>query len=286
MSPFIFKTRLVAPYFTVIPPEIRDKWVNGSKKAVPKTYKGLKKAIKTKKDFDEKIGEPVKKTIASFFNPEWTSKHGLTYNDIINKTRDSLADAGKRYFKSRQAVYESGKYEEKLEFGQKEYARKWCKYLGPLRGYKAGHILGLSTMAIMALTGAKGLVDYLKEREVKVEGQPIVITTPEKLNKFRRMLDSRIVHWGSEIITQGYEEHIIKRANEEINRLVNEYLKEGIISFSPAGDSSRLGRDSLPDRQAGVATSHIDFLVEEISDPAKPGMRIKQLGLDIQVSVK
>ena len=35
-----FKTRLVAPYFTEIPPEIKEKWVSGSKKAVSKTYKG------------------------------------------------------------------------------------------------------------------------------------------------------------------------------------------------------------------------------------------------------
>jgi len=279
-----FKTRLVAPYFAEIPPEIRDKWVSGSKKAAPKTYKGLKKAIKTRKDFDEKIGEPTKKTIASFINPEWTSKHGLSYKDIMNKTSDSLAGAGKRYFQARKTVFETGKYQEQLEYGQKEYARKWCKYLGPLRGYKAGHILGLSTMAIMALTGGSKLVDYLRAHGVSVEGQPLSITTPEKLNKFRRMLDSRIVHWGSEIITQGYEEHIIKRANEEINRLVNEYRRHEIAPFTSGGDSSRNNRNTAVTAPANsVATSHIDFIIEEIPDPTKPGMRIKQLGLDVQV---
>ena len=265
MGQIEFKTRLKAPYFTEIPPEIRDKWVSGSKKAAPKTYKGLKKAIKTKKDFDEKIGDPTKKTIASFINPEWTSRHGLTYKDIMNKTNDSLAGAGKRYFKSRQTLYESGKYEEKLEFGQKEYGRKWCKYLGPLRGYKAGHILGLATMAIMALTGKGDLLNYLRGQKVRFEGQLMDITTPEKLNKFRRKVDSRIVHWGSEIITQGYGERIINEANKELNQLVNEYLKPEIASFSPAG------------------ISYMDFIVEEIPNPAKPGERIKQLGLDIQV---
>ncbi|MEK7310006.1 MAG: hypothetical protein AAB038_04235 [Planctomycetota bacterium] len=293
-----FNVRLNAPYFTEIPPEIRDKWVNGAKKAVPKTYKGLKKAIKTQKDFKEKIADPTKKTIASFINPEWTSKHGLTYKDIMNKTRDSLAGAGKRYFRARKTVYESGKYEDKLEFGQKEYARKWCKYLGPLRGYKAGHILGLSTMAVMALTGAKGLVDYLKEQKVRVEGGPIVITTPEKLNKFRRRLDSRMVHWGSEIITQGFEEWVITRANEEINRLVNEYLPapsearqagrlSDIAPFTSGGVSSRNNRNTAVTAPANsVATSHIDFIVEEMPNPTKPGERIKQLGLDIQVAVE
>ena len=267
MGQIEFKTRLIAPCFTEIPEEISDKWVSGSKKAAKKTYKGLKKAVKTKKDFDEKIGEPAKKTIASFINPEWTSKHGLTYDDIMNKTRESLDGAGKRYFRARKDVYETGQYEENLEFGQKEYARKWCKYLGPLRGYKAGNILGLATMAVMALTGKSDLLNYLRGQKVKLEGQPLVISTPDKLNKFRRKLDSRIVHWGSEIITQGYEVEVITRANEELNRLVNEYLLKGIASFSPNG------------------ISYMDFIVEEIPDPARPGMRIKQLGLDICVTM-
>ena len=267
MSPFIFKTRLVAPYFTEIPPEIRDKWVNGSKKAVNKTYKGLKKAIKTRKDFKEKIGDPTKKTIASFINPEWTSKHGLTYKDIMNKTQDSLSGAGKRYFKARKTIFETGKYQEQLEYGQNEYARKWCKYLGPLRGHKAGHILGLATMAIMALTGKRDIIFYLRERKVNADGEPVNITTPDKLNRFRRRLDGRLVHWGSEIITQDYEEDVIMRANEELNRLVNEYIREDIAPFSHNG------------------VSHIDFIIEKIPNPIKPGERIKQLGLDIQVAM-
>jgi len=108
--------------------------------------------------------------MASFFNPEWRLKHGLIYDDIMSKASDSLAGVGKRYFKSRKTLYESGKYEEKLKHGQKEYARKWCKYLGPLSGYKAGNILGFSRMAIVALTGDRKLVDYLKEQKVRSEG--------------------------------------------------------------------------------------------------------------------
>ncbi|MBI4739113.1 hypothetical protein HY772_06145, partial [Candidatus Woesearchaeota archaeon] len=68
----------------------------------------------------------------------------------MNKTRDSLAGADKRYFKARKTVYESGKLEEKLEYGQKKYGRQWLRFIGPLKGYKAGHILGLAQMAVMA----------------------------------------------------------------------------------------------------------------------------------------
>ncbi|MFH1230432.1 MAG: hypothetical protein V1709_02930 [Planctomycetota bacterium] len=269
-----FNARLVAPYFTQIPPQIEENWVKKMIEAKGKTYRGLKKAIRTRKDFEEKIAKPTEKTIASFINPEWRSKHGLTYKDIMNKTRDSLAGAGKRYFQKRKDVFETGKYEEKLEYGRKEYARKWCKYLGPLKGYKAGNILGLSTMAIMALAGDRKLVDYLKSRNVRLEGdplghpvgEPLVITTPEKLGEFKKILVSLIVHWGSEIITQGYEEWVIKQANAELNQLVNEYRQSEISPFSLEG------------------ISHIDFIVVEITDPTNPNKKKKWLGLEIQVS--
>ena len=266
MEPIGFRSRLVAPYFTDIPPELKEKWLKKMIEAKEKTYRGLKRAIKTRKDFKEKIAQPAEKTIASFIDPKFVSRSGLTYENIMNKTRDSLSDAGKRYFRERKDVFETGKYEEKLEFGQREYARKWCQYLGPLKGYKAGGIFGLSTLAIMALGGDRSLVDYLRERNTEVAGEPRVVTTPERLNKFKRILDNRIVHWGSEIITQGYEERVIKRANADLNQLVNEYRRAGIMPFSPGG------------------ASHIDFMVEEMPNPVKPGEQVKQLGLDIRVA--
>jgi hypothetical protein len=267
MGQFEFKARISAPYFAGIPPEIDEKWLKRMIGAKQKTYRGLKKAIKTQKDFKEKIGDPTKKTIASFINPEFVSRTGHTYRNIMDKTRDSLASAGKRYLRERKEVFETGKYEARLGLGQKEYARKWCEYLGPLKGYKAGHILGLSTMAIMALAGERKLVDYLRERNSHVDGQPMVIATTEKLNKFKRILDNQIVHWGSEIIKLGYEAQDIKRANEELNRLVNDYRRPEIAPFTSGG------------------ASHIDFIVVEISNPTKPGERIKQLGLEISVAV-
>jgi len=262
-----FKAWLVAPYFTEAPLEIKDNWLKKMKQAREKTYRGLKRAIKTQKDFKEKIAKPAQKGIASFINPEYITKGGRSYQNIMDKTRDSFGRSVKDYFHKRKDAFESGKYEEKLSTGQNEYARQWCRYLGPLRGYKAGHILGLCNMAIMALTGKRDLISYLRERKVNADGEPVNITTPDKLNRFRRRLDGRLVHWGSEIITQDYEEDVIMRANEELNRLVNEYIREDIAPFSHNG------------------VSHIDFIIEKIPNPTKPGERIKQLGLDIQVAM-
>ncbi|MBI4712362.1 MAG: hypothetical protein HY762_03535, partial [Planctomycetes bacterium] len=185
-------------------------------------------------------------------------------------------------------VYESGKLEEKLEYGQKKYGRQWLRFIGPLKGYKAGHILGLAQMAVMALAGDRKLVDYLKARNVRPEGEPTVITTLERVNQFKRILGNLIVHWGSEIIDIGYEKCTIKQASEELNQLVNDYRREGIIPFSPGGKSA----DS-PALMRG--DSHIDFEVVEIPDPVKPlsavsaqagGQKAKCLGLDIQISLE
>ena len=54
----------------------------------------------------------------------------------MDKTDDSLARARKDYPQRVKAGFETGRYEEKVEDGQKEYARQWCKFIGPLRGYK------------------------------------------------------------------------------------------------------------------------------------------------------
>ncbi|MBI4713135.1 MAG: hypothetical protein HY762_07545, partial [Planctomycetes bacterium] len=163
-------------------------------------------------------------------------------------------------------VFESGRYEKTLEYGRKRYAQKWCEYLGPLKGYKAGGILGLSQMAIMALAGDRGLVDYLRTRDVRPEGEPTVITVPERINEFKNILANRIVRWGSEIIKLGYEDQDIKRANQELNQHVNEYCRPGIIPFTSGGDS------------------HIDFIIVEIPNPVSPGQKAKCLGLDIQIA--
>ncbi|MEW6027508.1 MAG: hypothetical protein AB1599_09470 [Planctomycetota bacterium] len=309
-----FRSHLIAPYFAEIPPEIRAKWVAGAKKAAGKTYKGLKKAIKTRKDFREKMAKPMERTITSFTGPEFISKDGLTRDAIIQKAHKGLVRAEKGYRQAMKKAFESGRYKEKVEYGLKRYGQQWCRFIGPLKGYKNGHIKGLSALGVMALTGSKGQVDYLKEQKVKVEGEPVNIVIPDpvrnspagrdavpkasreltsngadKLNQFRRKLDSRLVHWGSEIITQDYDVETINKANEEINQLVNEYIREGIELFSPTDESCRLGRDSLPGlsitgRQTGAVASHINFITEDIPNPAKPGYRIRQLGLDISVA--
>jgi hypothetical protein len=269
-----FKVRLVAPYFPDIPPEIKEGWVSGTKKAAPKAYQGLKKAIKTPKDFKKKIAKPVAKTIASFLNPKFVSRHELTYDEIMGKTRDSLDNAGKHYLPQKNADYHIRRFEENVELKQKEYARQWCKVTGPLKGYKKGGIKGLSALGVMAICGDPKLKNFLKERIDTMQGTPCAVTKkpcptgqPVRwVSPFKTILGNQIVHSGSNIIKLRYQEESILRENQRINQLVNEHCREEIIQFMPGG------------------ASHIDFIVVEIPNPAKPGEMMKWLGLDIQVT--
>jgi hypothetical protein len=113
MGPIKFRARLVAPYFTEMPPEIGSEWLNGIKKSAPKTYQGIKKAIKTQKDFKEKMAQPTEKTIASFIDPNFVSKHGLTRDNILNKAHKSLDHAAKGYFQAMEKTFQDGRYEKK-----------------------------------------------------------------------------------------------------------------------------------------------------------------------------
>ena len=260
-----FKARLIAPYFTEAPREEVEKWAKNTIAAAEKTYKLGKKAIKTRKDFDQKIAKPIEETLNTFLPDGYITKHGLTKKDVMNKTRDKLKRAGKRYILKRKEVYESPYYKEDVEFGKNNYAESWVKTHGPLKGYKKGGIKGLSSLGAMALTGDKDLKSFLKKDMDKIEGDLLCIAAPDKMGEFKNALRNLINRLGTTIIGTGFNTDTIRRANEELNQLIEKYRLPEFIAFSPAG------------------ISHIDFIVIEIPNPVKPNEMIKQLGLDIQV---
>ena len=211
----------------------------------------------------------------------------------MNKTDDSLARARKDYPKKVKAGYQKWQDEEQVKLWRKEYARKWCKFTGPLKGYAAGKVKGLSALAVMALCADPQLKNFRKKGIDEIEGTLTPAWTATGKPGFKRVLANLIVRLGSDIIELGYEDQDIKRANQELNRLVNEYRRPEIAPFSPAGDSSRNNRfaefilspnEGLTTSRDSVATPHIDFIVVEVPDPDKPGQKKNWLGLDIQVS--
>jgi len=263
MGQIKFKARVIAPYFCKAPVEEVENWVKNTIASAEKAYERSKKIIKTKKDFEEKIAKPSEQGLVKFldgFPPAVKQR-------IMFKIRDSQKLAAKRYFQKRDETYKSPKYSQSIEAGKKQYEESWVKYLGPLRGSKKTKVKGLGILGAMTLSADKDLKKFLKQDIDKInEGEPICITMLEKISKLRNNVRRLIIRLGGIIIGTEYLPETIQNKNEELNQLVEQYRAPEIAPFKPGGDS------------------HIDFVVVEIPNPAKPAEMIKQLGLEIQVS--
>ncbi|MBI4835080.1 MAG: hypothetical protein HY811_09725 [Planctomycetes bacterium] len=259
----LFKAILRAPFFDHAPEEEVEKWAKNTIDAAQKTYSQSKKAIRTKKDYEEKIAKPAEEMIDKFISKGKYKSH----EQIMNKLRDGKNLAAKKFFEKRKRAYESGKFADDVQFGKKFYAQKWVKYNGPLRGYKKGGIKGLGALAVMALSADKDLNQFLKKDTDKIiDGVPLSIALPDKAGKFKNALRNQITRSGKYIIDTNYKEQSLRDENETVNRLANEYRLPEIAPFSPVG------------------VSYINFIAVEMSNPVKPGETIKQLGLDVQVA--
>ncbi|MBI4834250.1 MAG: hypothetical protein HY811_05475 [Planctomycetes bacterium] len=277
----LFKAILRAPFFDHAPEEEVEKWAKNTIDAAQKTYSQSKKAIRTKKDYEEKIAKPAGEMIDKFISKGKYKSH----EQIMNKLKDGKNLAAKKFFEKRKRAYESGKFADDVQFSKKFYAQKWVKYNGPLRGYKKGGIKGLGALAVMALSADKDLKQFLKKDTDKIiDGVPFSIALPDKAGKFKNALRNQITRSGKYIIMMKCDEKIMRGESEIVNQLANKYRLPEITPFASGG------------------ASHIDFIAIEIPNPAplhsvsgtpdyrksskgaKPGEMIKQLGLDVQVS--
>jgi hypothetical protein len=145
----VFKALLVAPLFTKAPPEFVVKWAKRVKQSRRKTLSGLKNAIKTEQDFQEKIARPTEKTIDSLF------LRGVyaTKEEIMDMARKKLKRAGKVYLRKVRHAFQKENYEQMVESGKANYEENWVRIEGPLQGYNKGGIKGLGVLGALALTG-------------------------------------------------------------------------------------------------------------------------------------
>ncbi|MDI6786925.1 MAG: hypothetical protein QME51_00945, partial [Planctomycetota bacterium] len=220
--------------------------------------------------------------------------------------------APKKYFRGREIGYQKKTFNKKIErLGKERYAESLMKTGRPLDGYKTGRgkmIKGLPSLGMMALTGDKELLKYLKkedkidpvrdrssQRDDRKSATPTsvlvgdktkekvsdrascisngvegeLVCAVDKVKGFRKLLRNKLVYSGAWILKTNYKEKIIRMMNERINKLVDGWRAEGIAPFSPDGDS------------------HINFRMVETPDPSRQGgtdKKIKRLVLDIQVA--
>jgi len=291
------------------------KWVARIKSSAPKRKKGLKQAIKTPEDWDKKIHQPQIKNIKAMFKDDIVTRKGLTKAEMIARAESEKDEKCQKYFKTREKSFKDKSFEKGVEERKWRYERGRIKYF-LLYGSKKENVKGLISLGVMALCGdpahnlsSRGGSAFggqlgppkVPARPVGprptvrrdgrgsggevmcgvdlMKGNPVCITSAEKLGEFKSELRSQMARLGAEIIQSGYDQNRIKDNCEELNRLVDGYRLAEFAPFKPGAESPRLGRDS-------AVASHIDFIVVEIPDPAKHGEMKKWLGLDIQVSEK
>lgn len=252
MGQIIFRALIYAPRLAEAPPEVVAKRRNSIIASREKTYRAIKNAVKTQKDFDRKIGQPAVDTQKSLIDPDFVTRSELRKKDIIHKTQDSTGRAFPEFKKGLKRYYKSDD-PEKVNQALDGFVENYMKYTVPLRGYKKGHLKGLVYLGVMALTGDKDLKKFLRRGQGTIfTGEPICITSPAKKGKFRKDLASKLGRLGRDIIKSGYNPGITRESNTVINRLVEKYRLSKFAPFSPAPDEVYPLNETV--------ASHIDFI--------------------------
>jgi len=267
MGKIICRVRIVVPVFKKPPIGMAEKWLTHCVEAVSKIKRGIKRAFPNRGVWLKKVVRPLRNAYAQMvqsMSRNYRTKHGLTREDIIRKQKSGKFQAAERYFTKLNKIYKTvngvkGKdFLRRLEAVAERYAREITKSLLPFSGHKDLGI-GVASIATCWLSGDAKIIPLLRKTDKILEGGPILITQPERAGMFRRKLRGRLIQQGRFIILLHYKPNVIEQANQEINKLVNEYRCPEIAPFNPDG------------------ASHIDFVMDETSEG-------KELILDIQVS--
>ena len=270
MKEIVFKVTLNGPVPTTDFLDLEvDKWVKRTRSSADKRKKGLKEAIKTPEDFDKKMHQPQVKTMKAFFKDVIVTRRGLTKADMIAKAESEKDEKCQKYFKKRQESFKDKSFEKGVEEHKRMYEKGRLRYF-LLYGSKKEKVKGLISLGIMALCGDKSLREFVDPQGHPVgdsmRGNPVCITSAEKLTEFKKELRSQIAHLGGEIIKAGYDWEMAKYNSERLNRLVDGYRRAEFAPFRAGG------------------ASHLDFIKVEIPDPENQNKMKSWLGLDIQVS--
>ncbi len=239
------------------PPGLIETYMKGVMKSPDKVYKQLKKVIPDIEAVIEKILKPAIKGSKGLFKPEAFTRRGTKIKDSFRHSRADLVKWARKYLKKRKYAFrhEGKEYAEVMEVMSGIWGEKMTWFVLPFSGF-GDKIRGVGPIVAQWLTGILTVLKKINPKEIIKRG-PIDITQPGQGGKFRKRLNSQILEFGSQVIKKKFDPREIIYANEQINRLVNEFARDEFVPFTPGGES------------------HVDFM---IGDDA--------LFLDVQVSTK
>jgi len=255
------------PKFNEIPFELVKQWADRYYHQARHTSAQRKKAIHTVKNFKEKIAQPTIDIMKQFIDPDFVSRSGQNYDDIISKLEDKLLD-NKTAHKYRDELdyahrkidgVPAKKIKDSLVIGSVHYALKMTfgawRFIGPIDGKGKGAVI----LACEWLSGNQSTIQSLRNNDKIVRGSPILITDPKRQGQLRRLLRNQLIHSGQNISKEHYSPQIIKKENDIVNQLVNGFAKDEFEPFSTGGDS------------------HIDFVLEPQSVIPADSRQVKEI---------
>lgn len=234
------------------PAEYVEKWKRSMIAAGPKMAEGIKKSISGVGDYARKIGKHSIKDKIQFIKPNYRSKHGRTYKNIIDSMITNMPNGYNKFKgKTGQAFGDEAKqFSAAIEAKAYQAALKTSRNVFPFGGYK-NQIRGVGPFAARWLSGDHKVLELTLPQDMDLEGGPVLITQPERAGEFRKRLINRIKQAGAQIVRYNkFNQVTIDRENAITNQLVNEYVRPIRTDVPPDGTTSN-----------GVQV-RVDFVVE------------------------
>ncbi|MBI4713195.1 MAG: hypothetical protein HY762_07855 [Planctomycetes bacterium] len=244
--------KIFLPAYNELPLKKAQEWAERYYSEARHTSGHRRKAIRTQKDFQEKIAKPIIQTTQGFINPEFISRSGLTAEDIANKMKSKLLDGrtADKYLKGLDRAFRkvdgitAKKVRDKLPLGAADYALKMTfgawRMLGPLNEAGKSPIM----LAENYLTGEQDIINFLRDKDRLFDGKPILITEPENCGKFKKEFHNCLMRNFKNICDLNYAPDNMERENNVINQLINNFVSDRFARFSSGGES------------------HLDFVLE------------------------
>jgi len=241
-------------------------WLKSIKDSTPDWYKALEKAIPNFKAYLEKIVQPGIDALKKWIPVGYRSKHGRTYQDIINTAETNACEGYKRWQEKLKRLFETvdgeeaKRLHETLEFRAYDACLRAAQISMPFEGYST-EVRGVASFAARWLSGDETVKTLICDLDKDLFGGPVLITEPERAGEFRNEFIQRIKKAGSAIMkssrfvslttsrfaefippsagltTRNYDLEVIQAENDRTNELVNQFLADGFAKFTTDGES-------------------------------------------------
>lgn len=245
---FMSHIRIYIPGANEYPLEKAERWAERYYQGLRHTSAQQRKAVPNQKAFFEKIAQPILDKFRYLTEPEFkdfVSRKGRDWEDIYARMKFRLLDpkTARKYFKNIRKTYQvkdgvkAKDIKDWLPYAAANYAMEMTfgawRYLGSIDGQGEGAFV----LASEWLTGKTDCLNFFRDKDQRLQGHSILITTAERASEFRRALRNKLARAVMIIDIYNYAPEMVKEQNDRINEFVNGFIRPEITPFSAAGDS-------------------------------------------------